>query len=335
LEVAQSPGVAAVQVMTIHKSKGLGFDVVVIPDVPADGIPQAQYFTVAEGPGWLTQTPPKWARDLLPAIRETEASWATDQRYEAMCMLYVALTRAKRGLYVLLEQPPKSQDEGKASLANWLATSLQSSGEPGLVYQRGGPDWVTRVPELPPVAGVTARLPLGAGVRRRQRLRPSEVGPSHAPTRRPAASALQFGSAVHAAFEQIGWLDDEMPVLPPDESGKLVAELIGETNLRAVFERRGRQIELFREQPIDAVIDGKWLSGIVDRMHLHRDSSGLVCRVEVIDFKTDVVPDPSVLLERHANQLRAYRTALELAYPGANVSCHLLSTRLRQMVEVD
>ncbi len=62
LEVAQNPGVAAVQVMTIHKAKGLGFDVVVLPEVPDDAIPQAQYFEVAEGADWLTQTPPKWAR---------------------------------------------------------------------------------------------------------------------------------------------------------------------------------------------------------------------------------------------------------------------------------
>ena len=49
----------------------------------------------------------------------------------------------------------------------------------------------------------------------------------------------------------------------------------------------GRPVELFREQPVDAILDGKWLSGVMDRLHLHRDTAGVVTRVEVIDFKTD------------------------------------------------
>ena len=65
LEVSQSPGIAAVQVMTIHKAKGLGFDMVVLPEVPNDGVPASQYFEVAEADGWITQTPPKWARELI------------------------------------------------------------------------------------------------------------------------------------------------------------------------------------------------------------------------------------------------------------------------------
>ena len=333
LEVAQTPGVAAVQVMTIHKAKGLGFDVVVVPDVPADGIPQAQHFTVAEGADWLSQTPPKWARDVLPELRETEARWAADQRYEAMCMLYVALTRAKRGLYVLLAPPPKTPEDGKASLANWLATAVNSTGEPGVVYQRGTPDWIAGVPMLPPVAATVARASFGAGIARRERLRPSGALPGAA--RPTAAGALRFGRAVHVAFEQVTWLDETTPVLPADDAGRVVAGVLLEAGVRVLFERRGRRIDLFREQAIDALIDGKWLSGVVDRLHLHRGADGAVSRVEVVDFKTDAVADPAVLLERHGGQMQAYRAALALAFPGAEVTCHLISTQLRAAVPVD
>ena len=74
LEVSQSPGVAAVQVMTIHKAKGLGFDVVILPEVPNDRVPSSQYFEVAEGDGWITQTPPKWARALIPGTNLLSAA---------------------------------------------------------------------------------------------------------------------------------------------------------------------------------------------------------------------------------------------------------------------
>ena len=82
------------------------------------------------------------------------------------------------------------------------------------------------------------------------------------------------------------------------------------------------------------MIDGKWLSGVVDRLHVHRDAAGTVTRVEVVDFKTDVVASPQVLLARHADQMRAYQAALALAFPGAAVSCHLVSTQLRLAVAV-
>ena len=335
LEVSQSPGVAAVQVMTIHKAKGLGFDVVVVPDVPGDGIPQAQRFTVAEGAGWLSQTPPKWAREILPEIREPEARWAADQRYEAMCMLYVALTRAKRGLYVLLEPPPKSREDGKASLSNWLETAVGSNGEPGVVYQRGTPDWIAEVPLMQQAPAVAERPPLGAGVARRERLRPSGPAAATGAGKVPHnAGALRFGHAVHAAFERVGWLDESAPDLPADEAGQAVAGMLGEAGLRELFERRGRNVELFREQPLDAVIDGKWLSGVVDRLHVHRDAAGTVTRVEVVDFKTDVVASPQVLLDRHADQMQAYQAALALAFPGAEVGCYLVSTQLRLAVAV-
>ena len=333
LEVSQSPGVAAVQVMTIHKAKGLGFDVVVLPDVPGDGIPQPQRFTVAEGEGWISQTPPKWARDILPAMREAEGRWGADQRYEAFCMLYVALTRAKRGLYVLLEPPAKSRDEDKASLSNWLEQALGSSGEAGVVYQNGVADWIEGLPLTEMKVESAARPTLGSGVARRERITPSSTMKKQA-GRPPkhAAAGMRFGSAVHAAFEQVGWVDEAAPVLPDDDAGRLVAGLLGEAALRPTFERGGRNVEVFREQAIDAVIDGKWLSGVIDRLHVHRDAAGAVTRVEVIDFKTDAVGATAELIERHGGQMQAYREVMERAFPGAVVECVLVSTALKAAV---
>jgi len=335
LEVSQSPGVAAVQVMTIHKAKGLGFDVVVLPDVPDDGIPQAQRFTVAQGDDWISQTPPKWARDILPEMREAEARWAADQRYEAFCTLYVALTRPKRGLYVLLEPPAKTRDDAKPSLSNWLEQAVSSGGEPGLVYQNGATDWIEEVPLTEKKPEFATRPALGAGVARRERTTPSGATHKEAGGTRPhAAAGMRFGSAVHAAFERVGWVDEAAPVLPHDDAGRLVADLLENAGMRATFERRGRALDLFREQPIDALVDGRWLSGVIDRLHLHRDAAGTVARVEVIDFKTDAVGNMAALSERHAGQMRAYCEVMSRAFPGAAVEGVLLSTHLQATVLV-
>ena len=335
LEVSQSPGIAAVQVLTIHKSKGLGFDVVVLPEIPNDSIPVTQSFDVAEGNGWISQTPPSWARKLLPAMREAETRWAASQCYEAFCMLYVALTRSKRGLYVLLEPPAQSSDPNKASLANWLARSIESTGDFGVVYQEGSPDWIETLPIASLAKPVTALPSLAAGVTRRERTTPSSAKKkSTAAAVIHSATGMQFGNEVHAAFEGVGWVDEVPPTLPSSDAGKLVAELLESPKLRPLLERRSRSIELFREQPIEAILDGLWLSGVIDRLHLHRDESGTVMRIEVIDYKTDALDEIGEIQQRYAGQMQAYCEVMQRAYPQAAVECILLSTRCRDWAVV-
>jgi ATP-dependent exoDNAse (exonuclease V) beta subunit len=316
--------------MTIHKAKGLGFDMVVLPEVPNDGVPSSQYFDLAEAGAWITQTPPKWARELIPEMRAAEAAWAASQRYEAFCMLYVALTRSKRGLYVLLEPPAKSQEPDKPSLANWLARSVSSTGEPGVIYQSGSPDWVETIPLSESPQDAAAMPSLAAGVTRRERTTPSGAKKKTAAAVTHSASGMKFGSEVHAVFEQVGWVDETNPDLPASDAGRLVADLLEIPDLKKLFERGGQSMELFREQAVDAVLDGKWLSGVIDRLHLHRDASGVVNRVQVIDFKTDGLDDITELVERYSGQMHAYRGVMELAYPTAEVQCILLSTRCRE-----
>lgn len=335
LEVSQSPGVAAVQVMTIHKSKGLGFDVVILPEVPNDGIPATQRFEVAEGNGWLTETPPKWARDLIPEMREAEQRWATEQRYESFCMLYVALTRAKRGLYVLLEPPAATQAPDKPSLANWLARSVGEEGGIGTVYQSGSPDWVNSVAPSRRERLETLMPELTPGIPRRERLAPSgaKKGSDAAPPIR-SAGGMRFGTEVHAAFEKIEWIDEETPDFPVSSAGELAADLVKTSALKELFERKSRAIECLREQPIDALVDGKWLSGVIDRLHLHRSAAGAVTKVEVIDFKTDAVAAMDELAEKYSSQMVAYREVMQRAYPDALVECILLSTACRCAIAV-
>ena len=332
LEVSQTPGVAAVQVMTIHKAKGLGFDVVVLPEVPNDSIPSAQYFDVAEGDGWISETPPKWARELIPEMREAEAAWAESQRYEAFCMLYVALTRSKRGLYVLLEPPSFSQEVDKPSLANWLARSVGSQGQPGTVYQSGNQDWVESFPASNDLRTSPDSPALGIGIVRRERNTPSGAKKSQGAAIPHSTTGMQFGSEVHAAFEQVGWVDETSPDLPMGAAGNLVAELLEIPGLRKLFERKDRSVELLREQALDAILDGKWTSGVMDRLHLHRNPSGVVNRVEVIDFKTDGLEDMGEIALRYSAQMDAYRKVMERAYPKARVECILLSTSCRCLV---
>lgn len=156
LEVAQSPGKAVVQVMTIHKSKGLGFDLVVLAEVSDEKIPNATHYDMARHDNWVLDPPAGWVRSLVPELADGEEAWGMRQQYEAMCLLYVALTRAKRGLYVLLDEAKNPSD--KPSLACWVRRSLESpQQEDGVLFQCGSGQWPEQFPLLAPASDFGAR----------------------------------------------------------------------------------------------------------------------------------------------------------------------------------
>lgn len=326
LEFTQSPGIAAVQVMTIHKAKGLGFDVVILPDIPSDSVPKAQYFEVAEGETWLTQTPPKWARAIIPELREAEERWSTGQRYEAFCMLYVALTRAKRGLYVLLEPAAKKSDPDKPSLSNWITRSIGDSKESGVLYQTGEDDWIGMIPFSESTQKPQPAMSPAAATPRRGRKTPSGAK-SKSTTIPHSSTGMQFGTEVHALLEQITWTDESAPNLPNSDAGQAVSRILQNPTLSPIFQRAGRNIELFREQGADIIQDGKLLTGVIDRLHLHQDANGKVVKVEIIDYKTDAVEQTAELAERYQGQMHSYRQVMQSIHPNAEVICSLISVK--------
>ncbi len=334
----------AVQVMTLHKAKGLEFDLVVLPDLGGGAFDDPSKagmleFKDAAGRIEVMLLPPKKALlEADPELKERFETWAADQCYERFCNLYVALTRAKHATYVLLPKAPKTassqrrfdlwlrdavgDEEGKV---NWVGREWHA------LAQRGDAGWFKRSaqPALRDETPVEA-IVLGEAVPRRQRTTPS--GAKAAGSILHSPDGMRFGRAVHVAFERVGWVDEETPVLPQSEAGDLVRSLIGMPELRSLFERRERNIELLREQPVEAILDGKWLSGVLDRLHVIRDAGGKVVALEAIDFKTDAVTNSEVLTERYAAQMAAYRRALQEAFNVSSVECVLVSTKLGSVV---
>lgn len=334
MKISQSPGVAAIQVMTIHKSKGLGFDVVILPSISGDKIPSLKYFNTVFGDGWVSDAPASWVREMIPELKSAEEKWSRQQIYESFCKLYVALTRAKRGLYLYLDEPSKSADSGKPSFANWVMCSLGMEGGAGEVFEIGDGSWQENVAEIDR-SEKTKQPDLGSAVAKRSRTTPSSGKTSFVGSSATGDSGRRFGNEVHQMFERIGWMDEEdFP-----ETSSRVADVIRRTlevpEIQKLFSKNGRAIRLYREQRIEVVREGKWMSGVIDRLHVHVDGEGKADLVEIIDFKTDQVESADDLTERYSGQMDAYRKAVNAIYPDAEIRCLLVSTALKTVIGLE
>lgn len=140
-----------IELMTIHKAKGLEFDVVIMPHLEAT-ILQQEYPLLA----WLERSH-KAGIDLLLAAKHSESQqldpWyryvcqqlKRKNEYEADRVLYVAATRAKRVLHLIAEVE-KSQQEIKAPVRGSFLAKLWSQLQP-VELLIGEEDRVTPVKE--------------------------------------------------------------------------------------------------------------------------------------------------------------------------------------------
>ena len=230
----ESPAEAPVRIMTVHKSKGLQFDMVVLPVTKESRIAgmTPSYVTGRATPtGPIEQVCAHIAKESRAAFPEKTAALFTDYDThvvtEALCVLYVAMTRAKNALHVLI--PPKCvktrEKAGRKTLAAVVGLGLASEASfeaETVFYETGNSNWLEERPVAPaeaakPQPQLQIRLARQTSRRRgliRQSPSSMEGGGRvrlDGRLRRGGAAARARGLVVHAWFEQIGWLEDGAP----------------------------------------------------------------------------------------------------------------------------
>ena len=377
-QMSRPTGTDAVQVMTVHKSKGLEFDIVIMAEMGRDAMNRARAseWRAHQEAGrvtWVLQNPTTAYVEADPVLRVHHRQAQAAAGFESLCVLYVTMTRAKRGLYLLNPPPPKDGKSMKADafLRHRLGSDPVRSftlGEENLavLWQSGDPDWYLasppRVPE-PPAPPPPAARPLREVLRQNQstqrRRTPSGEEDFRVPGRvlfSPGRDAgRRLGSRVHELLAEVewwradanldplmerwrtrGWLEPDDPLNEP--ALNLVRPALQDPALASVFAAPASPALVWREKPFDFIDEGGWISGVFDRVVLELDDANAIACARLIDFKTDETPDAAALAEKtasYAPQLALYRRAVARLTGLApdKVTSHLLFLRSRRLVQ--
>jgi ATP-dependent exoDNAse (exonuclease V) beta subunit len=260
-----------------------------------------------------------------------------DQTLEALCVLYVALTRAKEATFVILN---KDKTAKPSPARDWILGGLpaESAGNWGtieLLWETGTRDF-NGAKAAPPAAVCPEPILLPPHPRLRRRL-PSEMGrdASLLPAG-GAARGMEFGTAVHDVFEQIEWWTPGQELQGNREAIQVVRRCLEGPEVAALFRRECDWDEALRELPMELKDGEVWWSGVIDRLVLRRDDDGALRRAVLIDFKTDRVTDEAALRDRYAEQLGVYRDAVAaaLGLPVERIETVLLSTHLPSVLRL-
>lgn len=349
-------GEDAVRVMTVHGAKGLQARIVILAD--AAGNPVGNRDKVIQWSNEHGELPLLGTKkDDLPAIlREVADAKAAEAMKEHMRLLYVAVTRAERMLFVAGAMPyGKNPETVKLPEGNWYSAlesaalaigGLHYEAEPmwgaaltyavaGIKNALAGPEEVARLGEIDIPSWARACAP--EDPRPPRPLSPSaqqELDDLSVPQHISAASrdtAMQRGILIHALFERLPttppairyeaamrWLTMRVPDARKSECDGMVASVLGVLDDPAFADLFGP--DSLAEAPFSALVDGRVIAGTVDRL-LVTDSE-----VRVIDYKSGrFVPDNAVEVPTgYLRQMAAYVAALQVIFPKHHVSAALL-----------
>ena len=294
-----------VKVMTIHRSKGLGFDYVILPLYEPKPLDATKAGALVSD-GWVLPDPGSKVSKIVPGLSDARAMRQERVEEEALCTYYVAMTRAKRAMTIVCRPPAKSgassyiSDFVREAIAGpigdprWYescsaAASSESEADAPLKLVRAKRESVRRrLPSLSFRSGMSAGDLFADGSSRQV--------------------ALKKGVDVHAQFEAIEWIDPASPV--SDLERQILAN-----GWNDAFVKGDDTVALWRERSYERLVGNEWESGQFDRVVFsgHDDAR----RATVYDFKTNALRRGetneefvSRMRSAYSGQMASYRAAV-------------------------
>lgn len=347
-----------VRVMTVHGSKGLQARIVILADACSD--PDKKPRGLVNFPTQAGTIPLPYVRkDICPAaVTHVLDRLKQDELKEHWRLLYVAMTRAERHLFVAGSLSRTAKEPPKNSWHRWTEAALRGMGATEqpvdgwgseLAWRRSGKREkrddrsIAATPAIPD----WARAPAPQEPRPLKPLAPSQLGERDElsvplpPPLPPAALAAERGRLMHALFERLP------PVAPAerhDAGTRWLARNAGAFDapvqkamldaVLAVLEDP-EHAHLFgegslAEVPFSALVDARVIAGTVDRLLVTADA------VHILDFKTGghVPAGPSDVPTGYVKQMAAYAAAMGVIFPDRAITAALLFTSGPRLVDL-
>jgi ATP-dependent helicase/nuclease subunit A len=376
----QTAAAGSIRVMTVHQAKGLGFDVVLLPELQDGSMESGSRSDVAlltdprSGQTSLLNLPQKIFAEADPVLAAAFAEQKKAAAFDELCTLYVAMTRAKKALYLITGY----QGKNSTSFTQGALVKLQLHGEKNppagpadeicghpvtLLYEKGKRRWYEeekkqrKEPTGKPIVSLSDEYRRQASVSKMTQISPSAAA-EHEKTAASLFSSgtsgsLQFGSGVHSLFEMLSWYSEaeESRAVAAWRAGnvydtpfteEVAAHFKAALAAPAVRKALGKPSDnalLWREREFDVVIDGHWVCGIFDRVAIEADREGRPGKATVQDYKTNRVDSRQTLhqlTEEYRPQMQLYRQALSLLLnlPQDRIDLQLIFTGIGEVVQL-
>jgi len=317
-----------VEILTVHKAKGLEYPIVVLADILAGlKLRDKTLIDHGTGEGWL-----KIGRLEPPGFAEQKEIEKTRAQAEERRLLYVALTRARD--HLIIPTLPADRDKTwKSSWASHALTALLASDAKDVTRHDASPYFPPPNPDPSPrpadaLQGNEPELKqaredqdrwTAARTHRRQQAKEKEETAravtevaKDKPATEPDPKAAAFGKLVHALLAKTTFdgrgLTQLATALAQDydldqESASKAAILVTTTLKQPIFDRIRNATRVLRETPITATVDGEQLTGQIDLAFQEADTW------TVVEYKTgQAAQKPSAQA-----QLLLYGRALQAA----------------------
>lgn len=232
----QSP----VQVMTVHKSKGLEFDAVFLPVLKRvlGYMHQNTCYVTRSSPTapveYVYASAYQQLHALYPPLKEAHDQQHQRRFTDDLCAMYVAMTRAKYAMYLYAEPLGLKKDNSSLKSSGYTDSSIAAvlrhallepdaiRADAGQVlYTHGDPSWYNQLPQKPrkkpgnltvdPHKPCSIRIKSISGQRSLQRIAPSQLegtGKISVPDllAMNKSGGQSRGTVIHRLFEEIAWL---------------------------------------------------------------------------------------------------------------------------------
>jgi ATP-dependent exoDNAse (exonuclease V) beta subunit len=231
------PSPAAVRVMTVHGSKGLEFDTVVLAELDKRLSDRTSLLVERPTPTsdivGVYRNPAKYVRDLDERLKLAGEAHRASRLMDDLCALYVAMTRARQALHMIVK-PGKLTAKGSmgsrglsyaAILCDALCDVEETVDGGQVLYEHGDPGWVCRNAKPQAAAGGEGKaigaISLSDVQDVSRRFWPTVSPSSRAGGTRTAEALLDistdsadgrhYGTLIHAWMEAVGFIDEDTP----------------------------------------------------------------------------------------------------------------------------